>query len=435
MFIQVSNAEKFNSYINNKKFDLAYRFLKDNDVQFSYIDSQSVSCFDSIKKATFQHFTVHGPKLNDNEISILDKILCYLLEKEPYYWYKQVNNMQTDVYYFFNFFLQNDNTQKIRYFTENIKKFTNVELEEKYICFRKVSAEMGELIRTSSENTKITVREIELAYIDCVDNSHINSTQAFIDFLDNLTTHKKNRKLTYNHNELVNFCLNLTENTDFIKIFPKVVELFTPELFKKYKPSESIDEQFPMLSTRLDFLAARIFSCMNFTRTHDGIKQSPIDKNLTLPLLSYLQTINFKNNINDYVIGEFRYKFVPISLEFLIPSNSKDWPSELGMTKEEGFSISSQYFSNFFVHLLADSLVSNSTFTTEENKIARLTEYKRLYPLEFKKDLRTFEDGLKALGLKQALNADINNIRLYFKMQIAEEENNKVSVKAKTNKI
>lgn len=435
MFKQVANAEKFNSYIANKKFDLAYRFMKENDVQFSYIDSQSVSCFDSIKNATFQHFTVHGQKLNNHEISSLDKIVSHLLDKEPYFWYKQVNNMQTSVYYFFNFFLQNDNTEKIKFFTENIKKFTNVELEEKYICYRNLSPEMGELIRTNSENTKITIREIELAYVDYLSNSEVDSTHAFINFLEDLTVNKKNRKLTYNHGELVDFCLYLTENRDFIKIFPKIVELFTPELFKKYKPSESIDEQFPFLSTRLDFLAARLFSCMNFSRTHDGIKKESVDKSLTLPLLSYLQNINFKNNINDYVIGEFRYKFVPISLEFLIPNDNKDWPSELGLTKDEGFSISSKYFSNFFVHLLSDSLVSNSTFTTEENKIARLAEYKCSYPAEFKKDLKTFEEGLQALGLKQALNADINNIRLYFKMQIADEENNKVAVKIKQKKI
>lgn len=433
MFIQVSNAEKFNSYINNKKFDLAYRFIKDQDVQFSYIDSQSMSCFETIKKATFQHFTVHGYKLHDNDITALDKIVSYLLEKEPHYWYAKSHNMQNEVYYFFNFFIQNNNTDKIKFFTDNIKKLTNIEIEEKYICYRKISPEMGELIRNSTESTKITLDEINLAYEDFESSS--SATEQFIDYIDDLIKNKKNRKLTYNHEKILNFCVSLTKNQDFLPIFKKVVELFTPELFKKYKPSASIDEQFPFLSTRLDFLAARIFSCMNFSRTYEGIKENPINKNITLPLLSYLQEINFKKNINDYVIGEFRYKFVPISLEFLIPSDNKDWPTELGLTKDEGFSISSQYFSNFFVHLLADSLVSSSTFSTEENKISRLTEYKKLYPVEFKKDLKTFEEGLKALGLKQALNADINNIRLYFKMQIADEENEKVAVKIKPKKI
>lgn len=433
MFLTVSNANQFNSYIQKNKFEHALRFLKENDVKFSYIDSQSVSCFDAIHKATFNHFTVHLPKLDKKDIDTLEKICIFLLEKEPHYWFKKAFNLQENIYYFFNFFLQQNNLEKVKFFTDNIKKFTNTEIEESYICYRSISSEMGELIRSSTENTKITIREISLAYSGFLSNHNVDSTEAFIDYLDDLIKNKDKRKLTYNHDDLVDFCLNLTKNKDFINIFPKIVELHTPELFKNHRKSESIDSQFPHLTSRLDFLAARIFSCMNFSRVFNGTKEKPVNKELTLPVLSYLQSINYKKNINDYVIGEFRYKFVPIALEFLLPSDSKDWPFNLGLSKEEGYKISSQYFSNFFVHLLSDSLVSTSTFSTEETKINRLTEYKKSYPEDFKKDLENFEEGLKALGLKQALNADINNIRLYFKMLISEE--NKINSSSNTVKI
>lgn len=435
MFLTVSNADQFNSYIQNKKFEQALRFLKGNDVKFSYIDSQSVSCFDAIHKATFNHFTVDYPKLKKEEIDFIEKISIILLEKEPHYWFKQAHNLQEKVYYFFTLFLQQNNLDKVKFFNDNIKKFTNVELENSYICFRAVSPEMGELIRNSTENTKITIDEISLAYTGFIANNDIDSTEAFVSFLDDLIKNKKTRKLTYKHDELTDFLLFLTTNKDFITIFPKIVELYTPELFKAYKKSESIDEQFPYLSTRLDFIAARLFSCMNFPRTVNGNKENPINKEITLPLLSYLQDINFKKNINDYVIGEFRYKFVPIALEFLLPSNSQDWPSELGLSKEEGYSIASKYFSNFYVHLLVDSLVSTATYSREETKINRLAEYRKTYPEEFKRDLENFEAGLNALGLKQALNADINNIRLYFKMLTAEENKIPSGVKVKKLKI
>lgn len=435
MFLTVSNADQFNSYIQNKKFEQALRFLKENDIKFSYIDSQSVSCFEAIHKSTFNHFTVHYPKLKKEEIDTIEQISIILLEKEPHYWLKKAYNLQEQVYYFFNLFLQQNNLEKVKFFNENIKKFTNIELENSYICFRTISPEMGELIRNSTENTKITIDEISLAYTGFISNSDIDSTESFINFLDDLIKNKKTRKLTYKHDGLTDFLVYLTKNKDFMTIFPKIVELYTPELFKNHKKSESIDEQFPHLSTRLDFIAARLFSCMNFSRTVNGIKESPIDKELTLPLLSYLQDINFKKNINDYVVGEFRYKFAPIALEFLLPSDSKDWPSELGLSKDEGYSIASKYFSNFYVHLLADSLVSTATYSREDTKINRLTEYKKTYPEEFKRDLETFEEGLHALGLKQALNADINNIRLYFKMLIAEENKTPSTFKVKKLKI
>lgn len=435
MFLTVSNADQFNSYIQNKKFEQALRFLKGNDVKFSYIDSQSVSCFDAIHKATFNHFTVHYPKLKKEEIDFIENISIILLEKEPHYWFKQAHNLQEKVYYFFTLFLQQNNLDKVKFFNDNIKKFTNLELENSYICFRTVSPEMGELIRNSTENTKITINEISLAYTGFISNNEIDSTEAFVSFIDDLIKNKKTRKLTYKHDELTDFLLFLTTNKDFMTIFPKIVELYTPELFKSYKKSESIDEQFPHLSTRLDFIAARLFSCMNFPRTVNGHKENPINKEITLPLLSYLQDINFKKNINDYVIGEFRYKFVPIALEFLLPSNSQDWPSELGLSKEEGYSIASKYFSNFYVHLLVDSLVSTATYSREETKINRLAEYRKTYPEEFKRDLENFETGLHALGLKQALNADINNIRLYFKMLNAEENKIPSGVKFKKLKI
>lgn len=433
MFPQVSIANQFNSYIHNKKFDKALQLVINNDIQFSYIDSQSSSCFDAINKATFQHFTLHGIHLTDKEISTIEKILIPLLEKEPHYWFKQSSNMQNHVYYFFNFFLQTNNLEKVKFFNDNIKKFTNSEIEEFYICHRSVTPEMGELIRTSTENTKITTREIALAYDGFLYNN--SDPSLFIHFLDDLINTKKERKLTYNHDELVNFCLSVCKQPHFDTVFPKLVELYTPELFKNHKAKSDLNENFPLLSRRIDFLAARLFSCMNFDRVIDGIKEVAIDKSITLPLLTYLQEINFKENINDYLIGEFRYKFVPIALEFLIPTNNKDWPSDIGLSKEDGFAISSQYFTNFFVHLLSDSLVANSTFSTEEQKIIRLKEYKNLYPIQFKKDLLQFEEGLQALGLKQALNADINNIRLYFKMIIAEENIKSQSTKTKKNKI
>lgn len=437
MFTTVSTANQFNSYIKNKQFDKALRFVKNpnNDVKFSYLDSQSVSCFESIHKATFNHFTVHLPKLQTHEINDIEKIVTILLEKEPHYWYKKAHNMQQEVYYFFNLFLQQDNVSKVKFFNENIKKFTNSELEEIYICYRSVSSEMGELIRNSTENTKITIEEVSLAYTGFISNPDIDSTESFVNFIEDLIKNKKNRKLTYKHDELVDFCTHITKNKDFMIIFPKIVELFSPELLKNHKSKESIDEKFPHLTSRLDFLAARLFSCMNFSRNINGIKEHPISKELTLPLLSYLQEINYKTNINDYVIGEFRYKFVPTALEFLILSDAKDWPSELGLSKENGYNLSSEYFSNFFVHLLADSLVSSSTFTTEETKIHRISDYKKQYPIQFKNDLKRFEEGLQALGLKQALNADINNIRLYFKMLLNEEENTSQVTKTKKNKI
>lgn len=435
MFITVSHADQFNSYIKNKKFESALRFLKGHDIKFSYIDSQSNSCFDTIYKATFNHFTVNYPKLKSEEINTIEKICSHLLEKEPHYWFIQKHNMQREVYYFFNLFLQQNNLEQVKFFNENIKKFTNTELEELYICYRPISNEMGELIRNSTENTKITIEEIALAYTGFLANPDIDSTESFISFLEDLIKNKKTRKLTYKHDDLSDFLLDLTRNQDFMMILPKVVELFTPELFKNHKAKENIDEKFPYLNTRLDFIAARLFSCMNFSRTVNGVKENPVNKELTLPLLSYLQDINYKENINHYVIGEFRYKFVPISLEFLIPSDAKDWPSELGLSKEKGFNIAAEYFSNFFVHLLADSLVSTSTFSTEETKINRLMEYKKSYPEEFQRDLKTFEEGLNALGLKQALNADINNIRLYFKMLIAEENNTSTTTKIKKKKI
>lgn len=434
MFETVLNANQFNSYIKNKKFESALNFLLNNDIKFSYIDSNSTSCFDSLYNATFQHFSVHGIKLNSQNISTIEKIIISLLDKEPHYWFKQSFNMQTNIYYFFNFFLQSNNLEKVQFFNTNIKKFTNTEIEELYICYRPLTSEMGELIRNSAENSKITTHEISLAYHGFNSNGD-KPTDSFLEYLNSLIKKKKERQLTYNHSELTEFCLLLCKNKDFSLIFPKIVELYTPELFKNYKAKAGLEENFPNLSKRIDFLSSRIFSCMNFDRVIDGTKEKAIDKSIVLPLLSFLQTINFKENINDYLIGEFRFKFVPISLEFLLPSNSKDWPADLGLSKEEGFKISSQYFSNFFVFLLCDSLVSKATFSTQENKIARLNEYKKLYPKQFETDLIQFEEGLKSLGLKHALNSDINNIRLYFKMLIAEENNNNTTVKIKKSKI
>lgn len=435
MFPTVLNANQFNSYIQNKKFDKALQFVHNHDIQFSYIDAQSQSCFDTLYKATFQHFSVHGSKLNTQEIATIEKIIIPLLEKEPHYWLKKSFNMQNEVYYFFNFFLQSNNLEKVKFFNDKIKKFNNSDIEELYMIYRSVTPEMGELIRNSTESTKITQHEISLAYNGFLYNDNNDSTSKFISYLEELTTNKKARKLTYQHDELVNFCLLLCKNPNFDKIFPKLVDLYTPELFKNHKPKPGIEENFPFLSKKIDFLCARIFSCMNFDRVIDGHKEVAIDKSLTLPLLAYLQEINFKENINDYLIGEFRYKFVPIALEFLIPNDKKDWPSDIGLSKEEGFKISSTYFTNFFIHLLSDSLVSKATFSTEEEKITRLKDYKSLYPKQFQTDLLKFEEGLKSLGLKQALNADINNIRLYFKMILAEENNTNQSVKIKKNKI
>lgn len=435
MFPTVLSANQFNSYIQNKDFDKALKFLKNNDIKFSYINSQSESCFDSIYSSTFYHFSIlHSHKLVSQEISKIEEIITLLLDKEPHYWFKKSPNMQNEIYYFFNFFLESNNFEKVKFFNDNIKKFNNSDIEKLYMNYRKVTPEIGELIRNSTETTKITQYEISLAYNNFLYDSN-NSSSQFINYLKDLTNNKKLRKLTYNHDDLVKFCLLICKNKDFDKIFPELVILYTPELFKNHKPKPSLEENFPLLSKKIDFLSARIFSCMNFDRVIDGIKEVAINKSLTLPLLSYLQEINFKENINDYLVGEFRYKFVPIALEFIIPNDKKDWPSALGLSKEDGFRISSKYFSNFFVHLLSDSLVSKATFSTEEEKITRLKNYRKFYPKQFQDDLLQFEEGLKSLGLTQALNADINNIRLYFKMILAEENNTTQSVKNKKNKI
>lgn len=428
MFQTVLNATQFNSYLQNKQFDNALNFLLNNDIKLSYIDSSSLSCFESISKATFLHFSVPGAKLNSQDISIIEKIIISLLDKEPHYLLQKSFIKQKNIYYFFNFFIHSNNLEKVKFFNENIKKFTNSELEELYIGSNSLTNEMGELIRDSTEKSKITTSEISLAY-NSFNSNNKNSKESFLDYINSLIKKKKDRQLTYNHSELTEFCLLLCKNKDFSFIFPKIVELYTPELFKDFK-AKSDFENFPNLSKRIDFLCSRIFTCMNFDRVID----KAIDKSIVLPLLSFLQTVNFKDNINDYLIGEFRFKFVPISLEFLEPKGSKDWPSKLGLDKEEGFKISLQYFSNFFVFLLSDSLVSKSIFTTKEDKIFRLTEYKKLYPKQFEIDLLQFEEGIKFLGLKHTFNQDINNIRLYFKLLIA-EENNSTSLKIKKSKI
>ena len=138
MFPSVLNASKFNSFIEQNQFDKALNFLQKNDVKLSYIDNQSISCFEALNKSTFHHFRVHGNKLSNEKILILDKIFSHLLEKEPHFWLKKSHNSQNEIYYFFNFFIQSNNLEKVKFFNENIKKFNNQEIEEKYICFREV---------------------------------------------------------------------------------------------------------------------------------------------------------------------------------------------------------------------------------------------------------------------------------------------------------
>lgn len=438
MFPTVSIADKFNSLVSERKLNQALSFMEENDVKFSYIDSKSISCFEAISSITLTQFNSFINGIRKEDLDMIAKISILLLEKEPHYWFKKLSSEKSkdDIYYFFKLFLKQNNLEKIQFFNQNVKQFIILDLEKNYIFYDKISKEMEELIRDSAETTKITIEEISLAY-SRFDIENTYSTDKFVHFLDELIKNKNTRKLTYKNDELTEFVLLLTKNKDFMTIFPKIIELYTPELFKKHKKIESaksINEQFPFLSTRLDFLAARLFSCMNFSRSVNGLKEEPVDKNFTLPLLTYLQKINPKQNINDYLIGEFRYKFIPFSLE-LIPNPDKDWPDTLGLSKNEGYSVATQYFSNFYVHLLSDSLVLNSTFSNEEKKIELLTQYKTLFPEEFKKDLESFEIGLQQLGIEHTFNAKVNNIKLYFQMLIEKENQLPSTVKSKLKKI
>lgn len=419
MFTEVLNASKFNSFIEQNQFDKALNFLQKNDVKLSYIDSQSTSCFESLNKATFHHFRVHGSKLSDEQINKLDKIFSIFLEKEPHFWLKKVHNSQNEIYYFFNFFIQSNNLDKVKFFNENVKKFNNQEIEEKYICFREVSNEMGELIRSGTTLSKISIEEISLAKTGFYSKINSNSKEEFLNYLDNLIKDKKERKLSYKHDEMVNFFIDNYNLDGFFEFIPKIIELFSPEILKPLKINkENLENNFPHLTSRLDFIASRFFSVMNFTRSVNGMKVEPIPKSFTLPFLELLQKINPKENINDYLIGDFRFKFAPVALELIIPDENNEWQKTLGISKEEGFEISSQHFSNFLVHFLVDSLLKKSSFTTYEDKVQRLLNYQSEYPEQFKKDWKDFEDGLKKLNIVHAVNADINNIRLYFNMSL-----------------
>lgn len=68
--------------------------------------------------------------------------------------------------------------------------------------------------------------------------------------------------------------------------------------------------------------------------------------------------------------------------------------------------------------MLVDSLLKNSSFSTYEDKVQRLLDYQSNYPEQFSKDWKDLEDGLKKLNITHAVNADINNIRLYFNMNL-----------------
>lgn len=419
MFPQVLNASKFNSFIEQNQFDKALNFITKNDVKFSYIDGQSISCFEALNKCTFHHLRVHGDKLSDEQVHTLDKIFSYLLDKEPHFWLKKSHNSQNEVYYFFNFFIQSNNLEKVKFFNENIKKFNNQEIEEKYICFRDVSSEMGELIRSGTTLSKISIEEINMAKAGFYFKNKDNAKEEFLNYLDDLIINKKERKISYKHDDMVNFFVDSYNLEGFFEFIPKIVELFSPEILKPLKVNkESLENTFPNLTSRLDFVAARFFSVMNFTRTVNGMKVEPIPKSFTLPFLELLQNFNPKNNINDYLIGEFRFKFAPVALELVIPDENNDWQKKIGISKDKGFEISSQYFSTFLVHLLVDSLLKNSSFTTYEDKVQRLLDYQSTYPEQFSKDWKDFEDGLKKLNITHAVNADINNIRLYFNMNL-----------------
>lgn len=419
MFTEVLNASKFNSFIEQEQFDKALSFLHRNDIKLSYIDNKSVSCFESLYKSTFHHFRLHGAKLSYEKINTLEKIFSHLLEKEPHFWFKKVHNSQYEVYYFFNFFIQSNNLNKVKFFNDNVKKFTHQEIEEQYICYREVSPEMGELIRSGTTLSKITMEEISLAKEGFYFNNNHNAKQDFLNYLDDLIANKKERKLSYKHEDVVNFFIESYKLDGFFEFIPKIIDLFSPEIFKPLKINkDNLENNFPHLNSRLDFIAARFFEVMNFTRNVNGMKVEPIPKSFTLPFLELLQKVNPKKNINDYLIGEFRFKFAPVALELVIPDDNKDWQTKLGISKEDGFEISSKYFSNFLVHLLVDSLLKNSTFTTYENKVQRLLDYQNSYPEQFHSDWLSFEEGLKKLNVTHAINADINNIRLYFNMSL-----------------
>lgn len=417
MFPSVLNASKFNSFIEQNQFDKALNFLQKNDVKLSYIDNQSISCFEALNKSTFHHFRVHGNKLSNEKILTLDKIFSHLLEKEPHFWLKKSHNSQNEIYYFFNFFIQSNNLEKVKFFNENIKKFNNQEIEEKYICFREVSNEMGELIRSGTTLSKISIEEISLAKEGFYSKIQSNSKEDFLNYLDNLIIDKKERKISYKHDDMVNFFIDNYNLDGFFEFIPKIIELFSPEILKPLKINkENLENNFPHLTSRLDFIASRFFSVMNFSRSFNGMKIDPIPKDFTLPFLELLQTINPKDNINDYLIGEFRFKFAPVALELIIPDENNEWQKILGISKEKGFEIASQHFSNFLVHFLVDSLLKKSSFTTYEEKVQRLLNYQSAYPEQFKKDWKDFEDGLKKLNIVHAANDDINKIRLYFNM-------------------
>ncbi len=419
MFSEVLNASKFNSFIEQNQFDKALNFIQKNDVKLSYIDNQSISCFDSLNKSTFHHFRVHGKKLSDEQVNILDKIFSRLLEKEPHFWFKKSHNSQSEIYYFFNFFIQSNNLDKVKFFNDNIKKFTHQEIEEKYICYREVSPEMGELIRNGTSLSKISMEEISLAKEGFYFNNNQNAKEEFLNYLDDLIANKKERKITYKHEDVVSFFIDNYNLDGFFEFIPKIIELFSPEILKPLKINkDNLENNFPYLTSRLDFIAARFFSVMNFTRNVNGMKVEPIPKSFTLPFLELLQTINPKKNINDYLIGEFRFKFAPVALELIIPDENTEWQTKLGVSKEDGFDISSKHFSTFLVHLLVDSLLKKSSFTTYEDKVQRLLIYQSEYPEQFVQDWKDFETGLKKLNIVHAINPDINNIRLYFNMNL-----------------
>ena len=439
MFKTVNDATIFNQLINSLDFDKALELAKNTDIKFSYIDNESVSCFDCINSITFEHFTDFGDKLSTKQVKQISSIFDSLLKKEPHYWFKKQFNGKKNIYYFLNFYLRTNDLKNVDYFTKNIYQLDNFELEEKYIN-KNLTVEMSELIRNSSSDEKITASEISLA----VDNFKRRESQIdeIEDYFDNLISQKNKRGLTYKHDEVLSLFQKTMISFKSVNIFEKMVTLFSPELQKKYKFKSSIDENFPHLSTRLDHIASRLFSIMNFKVTIDNSTQETLDKSITLPMIEFLQEISPKNNINEYVIGEFRYKFVPLALEFVEQLDSKEWTSQLGMDKENIFNISCTYFSNFFVHLLCDTLILKPKFNGEnfdrfqnpEHKINLLLSYQQSFPEQFKKDFLSLKQGMNELGLEHSLNPNVDHILLYFKMMF-EEENRQISTKTKKHKI
>lgn len=269
--------------------------------------------------------------------------------------------------------------------------------------------------------------------------NHLEDGDTFMSYLDKLieSKNKKLVKLPYNQDEFVDFLYHIAKEDDFIDIFKKMNILYVNALSKKYIINKKYDSVFKNLETKLDYACSRIFTLMNFGKTIDNVKQQPLPKSLTIPFIQFLQDINPKENINDYLIGDFRYKFVPYSLELLNTNNKEDWTSLLGLSKEEGTNICIEYFSNFFVHLLTDTLLLKSNFNNLKEKVELLQEYKEAYPAQFEKDRLQFEEGMEKLGIQEIYNADISKIRYFFKIKSFEEKQplNPFLNKPKKNKI